>query len=70
MFSAEVDDWYSITPSEHYNKQVIEITAKVFIEATEFGDVLALLTTVVEINVTTGVEQPDEFSPNADSNCG
>lgn len=70
LFSEEVDDWYSTQPSYHYNKEIIEISAEVFIEATEFGDVLALLSSVTEINVTTGVETPTEYSIEADSNCG
>jgi len=70
LFSAEVDDWYSTQPSYHYKKEIIEISADVFIEATEFGDVLALLSSVTDINVTTGVEIPSEFSTEADSNCG
>jgi hypothetical protein len=70
LFSEEVNDWYSTTSSLHYNKEVIEIFADVFIEATEFGDVLALLSPVTGIDVTTGVEIPDELSTESNSNCG
>lgn len=70
LFSEEVNDWYSTTSSFHYNKEVIEVFADIFIEATEFGDVLALLSPETGINVTTGVEIPNELSTKSDSNCG
>jgi hypothetical protein len=70
LFSEEAEDWYSPTPSQHYGKVVTEISAKVFVDATEFGDVLALLVPVAGITVSTGVERPTEDSTTADSNCG
>lgn len=70
LFSAEVDDWYSASSSLHYNKEIIEVYADVFIEATEFGDVLALLSAVTGIEVTTGVEVPNETSKESNDECG
>ena len=37
---AQVADWYSPAPSEHFDKRPLRITGDVFVEATEFGDVL------------------------------
>lgn len=70
LFSEEAADWYSPSPSQYYGKEVTEISARVFVDATEFGDVLALLAPVAGITVTTGVEKPSEDSLSADSNCG
>ena len=43
--SAEIPDWYSREPSEQYDKEIIRISGDesvVFIDATEWGEILAL----------------------------
>lgn len=37
-----LSDWYSMTDSPLYAKQIYHVNAKVFIEGTEWGEVLAL----------------------------
>ena len=38
--SSDVTDWYSPLPSGRFNKTLLNVSATVFLDATEFGDVL------------------------------
>lgn len=40
LLSETIDDWYSPVPSSRFEKRWANLTASVFIDATEFGDVL------------------------------
>ena len=52
--------------SPFYSKQVVTFTARVFIEATEFADVLM----TAGLPVAQGAETPTELSNVTDSTCG
>ena len=60
-----LEDWYSPSESPYFSKEEIEISAKVFIEATELGDVLA----TSGLPFAQGLEYPLENSTKYE-NCG
>ncbi|KAK6169236.1 hypothetical protein SNE40_020321 [Patella caerulea] len=70
--SDELPDWYSTDESEYYSKEIINFIPKfprqypIVIEATEYGDVLALS----EASYRIGVESPEEESNTTIENCG
>ena len=68
--SDELRDWYSPIDSEAFSKRVLNITAVVFIEATELGDVLASASPALPF--LQGIESPEENSSDATllSHCG
>ena len=72
LLSAAVADWYSPAPSTTFAKEVLRLEAAVFIEATEWGDVL--LTGAghpgLKLPVAQGVETPTEGSMSTDDQCG
>jgi hypothetical protein len=63
--SDEMPDWYAAADSAAFSKQPITITAKVFIEGTELGDVLA----TSGLPFAQGIEVPFENSTTYE-NCG
>jgi hypothetical protein len=63
--SQDLVDWYSETPSERYEKHVLRFEGQVFIEATEWGEVLALS----QVDYLQGVDSEDG-SLNGDDTCG
>jgi hypothetical protein len=60
--SSRLVDWHSPFDSEFYTKYVRTVHAKVFVEATELGDVLA----TASLPYTQGVETPLETSLTTD----
>jgi hypothetical protein len=65
--SQTLEDWYSPAASVRFDKRWLNVTADVFIEATEFGDVMM----TANLTVGQGVERPAEDSPpGSDSTCG
>lgn len=64
--SEEIRDWYNPIDSETFTKKSLVITAKVFIDATELGDVLA----TSGVNFGQGIEVPHEDSTTYESGCG
>lgn len=64
--SHELHDWFSTDESAAYRKRLVELFGKVFIEATELGDVLA----TSGLPFLQGVETPHETSPTSLSTCG
>jgi len=64
--STEIADWYDPIESAWFTKQVIDLHGKVFIEATELGDVLA----TGKFPYVQGVEIPQEDSTSVNSRCG
>jgi hypothetical protein len=64
--SVELPDWYAATDSAHYTKRLLTIRAKVFIEATELGDVLA----TSGLPFGQGIEVPAENSTTYEDRCG
>jgi hypothetical protein len=63
--SVELPDWYSTDDSQYFTKEVLEIRAKVFIEATELADVLA----TSGLAFAQGIEVPAENSTTYED-CG
>eukprot|EP00040_Diaphanoeca_grandis_P005538 m.33269 g.33269 ORF g.33269 m.33269 type:complete len:680 (-) comp16786_c0_seq1:136-2175(-) len=63
--SEELHDWYDPADSAAFTKQQLQFTAKVFIEATELGDVLA----TSGLRFAQGLEMPLENS-TVYENCG
>ena len=63
--SDELPDWYSPASSPSFSKQLMTIRAKVFIEGTELGDVLATSGS----KLAQGIEFPFENS-TAFEHCG
>ena len=63
--SVELPDWYSPTDSAAFTKQSLTLSAKVFIEGTELGDVLA----TSGLPFAQGIEVPKETSTTYE-NCG
>ena len=63
--SVEMPDWYSTKDSAAFTKKSLTLRAKVFIEGTELGDVLA----TSGLPFAQGVEVPDETSTEYE-NCG
>ena len=68
LLSEDLVDWYSPTPSPRFDKRVLNVSdAAVFVDATEFGDLLMTAGLVVG----QGVERPTETSaPGSDDQCG
>ncbi|MEM9490579.1 MAG: FAD-dependent oxidoreductase, partial [Myxococcota bacterium] len=71
FLSEDLTDWYSPVESARYTKEAIQFVGRggrtpVVIEATEFGDVLALST----FSYLQGVEQFDGSTNVLDSTCG
>lgn len=64
--SQALADWYSPTNSSFFDKRVLELTAPVFVEATEYGDVLA----TASLPFAQGTEQPAEDSHTTNDQCG
>ena len=67
--SEDLADWYCETPSNRFDKQVVRITGKVFVEATEWGELLALS----GADYLQGVDQSDgsiDTDQNAHDSCG
>ena len=59
--SQVLGDWYNPVPSDRYDKRVLNLTARVYIEATELGDVLM----AGGLPASQGVEAPLETDWNA-----
>ncbi len=66
FLSSELADWYSPANSTQYTKQTLSITGRVFIDATELGDVLALS----DAPYLQGVETVDGSFEIQDDRCG
>eukprot|EP00039_Didymoeca_costata_P030882 m.31913 g.31913 ORF g.31913 m.31913 type:complete len:681 (+) comp8360_c0_seq1:75-2117(+) len=64
--SDELYDWYSPEDSKIFTKKVMTVQAKVYIEATELGDML----TTGRFDYVQGYETPLENSTTVDSHCG
>ena len=64
--SKTVDDWYSPVDSAAFTKQVVTLEGKIFIEATELGDVLV----TGGFPFTQGFEVPYENSTTSNFSCG
>eukprot|EP00052_Salpingoeca_macrocollata_P019408 m.161088 g.161088 ORF g.161088 m.161088 type:complete len:646 (-) comp20959_c0_seq3:25-1962(-) len=65
--SQMLPDWYSPEDSPYFTKQVLTLTGAVFVEGTEFADVLM---TSRGVQVQQGVEIPTENDFATDSTCG
>jgi hypothetical protein len=72
LLSASLGDWYSPSASELFTKRLLRITGDVFLEATEFGDVLATGAAEpgLELPFVQGIEEPREDSRSTDDQCG
>ena len=72
LLSASVGDWYSPAASNLFTKRSIRITGDVFVEATEFGDVLVTGAAEpgLQLPFVQGVEVPQEDSRATDDQCG
>ncbi len=66
FLSAELADWYSPVDSTRYTKDTLTINGRVFIDATELGDVLAL----ADAPYLQGVETVDGSFEVQDDRCG
>eukprot|EP01084_Bolivina_argentea_P175721 304234_1 len=66
LFSKQFQDWYSPNDSKLFTKTEYKFNGKIFIEASEFGDII--LTS--NINVSQGVETPIENSTTCNEECG
>ena len=65
--SEQMDDWYAAAPSPRFAKRTVVVTAAVFVEASELGDVLM----TAGLQCGQGVERPLELSaPGSDDQCG
>jgi hypothetical protein len=64
--SSDLEDWYSPLSSKRFDKELLSVSAGVFIEGSEFGDVLA---TSGLNGVRLGVEVPDEGSAKTEPRC-
>jgi hypothetical protein len=64
--SEELPDWYNPADSPSFTKHVLQFNSKVFIEATELGDVLA----TSGLDFVQGLEYPLENSTDYNSVCG
>lgn len=65
LLSQDLDDWYDPRPSERFDKEVLTFEAAVFIEATEWGELL----TLSGADHLQGVEATDG-GPQGDDRCG
>ena len=63
--SSTLSDWYSGSPSSRFCKRKLGVTADVFVEATEFGDVLG----AAMLRHRLGPESPTEASPSTLPQC-
>ncbi len=72
LLSTSVGDWYSPAPSEHFTKRLLRISGDVFVEATEFGDVLmtGAADPTLQLPFVQGIEEPSELSHSSDDQCG
>ena len=71
LLSEAVEDWYSPAPSSEFNKSTLELQGEVFIDATEFGDVLVTgAASSLKLPVAQGVEVPTESSNTTNDQCG
>ena len=72
LLSASVRDWYSPATSDLFTKRLLRITGDVFVEATEFGDVLmtGAAEPGLELPFVQGIEEPKERSRTTDDQCG
>ena len=65
LLSDQLADWYSASDSSFFTKVTLSFQARVFVDATEFGDVIGNLGKSVQ-----GMESPDEDSQAYLSQCG
>eukprot|EP00730_Choanoeca_flexa_P013337 TRINITY_DN5212_c0_g1_i2.p1 TRINITY_DN5212_c0_g1~~TRINITY_DN5212_c0_g1_i2.p1 ORF type:complete len:656 (+),score=135.69 TRINITY_DN5212_c0_g1_i2:31-1998(+) len=65
-FSDIFQDWYSPDDSAYFTKELHTLHGRVFVEATEFGDMLVS----GDFDYAQGIEIPDETSTLLDSTCG
>ena len=71
LLSESIQDWYAPAPSAAFEKTVLVLSGKVFIDATEFGDVLVTgAATKLRLPVVQGVEETAEASSRMDDKCG
>ena len=69
--SESITDWYSDKDSSEFKKTKLVLTGDVFLDATEFGDVLVTgAATELALPVVQGIEVPSEGSSRADDRCG
>jgi hypothetical protein len=67
LLSEQLEDWYSPVSSPMFDKRWINISASVFVDATEFGDLIL----TADLAVAQGVEAPLESSdPGSMDLCG
>ena len=64
--SEELADWYNASDSAAFTKELLVLRGRVFIEATELGDVLA----TSGLPWLQGIETPFENSSTIDTHCG
>ena len=64
--SEELSDWYNPVDSDAFTKELLVLRGRVFIEATELGDVLA----TSGLPWLQGIETPFENSSTVDTHCG
>eukprot|EP01084_Bolivina_argentea_P295920 509581_1 len=67
LLSEQLTDWYSTQNSKYYNKTILNIEGKIFIEGTEFSDIL--MTSNIN-QIYQGVEEPEENSTTTNDQCG
>jgi hypothetical protein len=71
LLSESLEDWYDPVPSPDFEKASLRLEGSVFIDATEFGDVLVSgAATALKLPVVQGIEEPEELSPTTDDQCG
>ncbi len=66
LLSEQLEDWYSPNNSKLFTKEEYTFNGKVFIEATEFGDLMMNS----GIQISQGVETPNENSKTSLDQCG
>ena len=67
LLSQQIEDWYSTEDSKLFTKTEYTFTAKVFIEATELGDIMM---NVDGLTIFQGTETPNENSTTTVDQCG
>ena len=73
LLSASLRDWYDPSSSETFEKEVLSFSANVFVEGTEFGDILinaAAAESRFQDMFVSGFERPHELSEQYVSDCG
>lgn len=71
LLSASIEDWYDPVSSSDFDKASLRLEGSVFIDATEFGDILVSgAATALKLPVVQGVEEPLELSNSTDDQCG